>query len=559
MKLTHRIIICVLYLLISAFPCYSIDYASKGVPDYLIDYSWIETKDHKSWKKQLENLEEAENELQRSKDLKGEAGNLYLNPELSDKKKESENVKLEKESAELYKSSLLNIRECYQELLNILQKYEEAVDPAHPAIIDNKRYQTQADLKYTAAGKAKTLQEQDFMSEANENQLLAIKSLIESITIPISEYEISDKTNITPESEVEINEDLYNSYQAYLNDESIDVPLSMQKVLEMKNENVSFETFSSMWNYFYTIDDTGETESETSNAEEADTLQVAYEPTSTGKAAEDESGQEEYIEKYIVPDETEKKDTDGENDNREIQENIELAQNTKNESEQSNKSLETRQDNKKTDITEGVSTPFSTSSSPIDVINASDYLEFRVQIAANKSPLTIRQIQSLYSGGLSVVEIKDGVYYRYQVRGFQLLRIAQAECSRTDVPDAYIVAYTNEAEVNLRQAVRDYRKAQLLNMGQGQKAINNIEFSVQVAASRIRLSDIELLAIYNGQQSVSVIIEDGWYKYQIFAGNNLENAYSILEGVDVNRAFLVAYRNGIKLELYEAINEYKNY
>ena len=86
--------------------------------------------------------------------------------------------------------------------------------------------------------------------------------------------------------------------------------------------------------------------------------------------------------------------------------------------------------------------------------------------------------------------------------------------------------------------------------------LNDIEWHVQIAASRIGLSQNELSQIYSGNENISLIIEDGWYKYRLKAGTSYSTAAKIKQECGVEKAFIVAYYIGKKVPLYKAINEY---
>ncbi len=81
----------------------------------------------------------------------------------------------------------------------------------------------------------------------------------------------------------------------------------------------------------------------------------------------------------------------------------------------------------------------------------------------------------------------------------------------------------------------------------------DIRFHIQIAASRDELSSEVLNGIYNGNTKIVSIVEDGWFKYSVIAGNTLEDALALLKNIDVPGAFVVAYVNNQKMNLLSAI------
>ena len=53
------------------------------------------------------------------------------------------------------------------------------------------------------------------------------------------------------------------------------------------------------------------------------------------------------------------------------------------------------------------------------------------------------------------------------------------------------------------------------------------------------------------------MIEEDWYKYQLKAGTDYETAKQLMAQCNVKNAFIVAYKFGRKIPLYQAIRESK--
>ena len=67
----------------------------------------------------------------------------------------------------------------------------------------------------------------------------------------------------------------------------------------------------------------------------------------------------------------------------------------------------------------------------------------------------------------------------------------------------------------------------------------------------------EVSKIYQGTEPVSVVLEDGWYKYHVKAGNSYEKALKIKSDCGIEQVFIVPYRRAEKITLSEALQELK--
>jgi len=137
---------------------------------------------------------------------------------------------------------------------------------------------------------------------------------------------------------------------------------------------------------------------------------------------------------------------------------------------------------------------------------------------------------------------------------------AQKVCSQTGVDNAYITSYKSNNSVPLGLAVKDVRSLESRALKYGKySTINPIEFSVQLLASRVRLSEERFNRIYSGQWPVTIVFEGGWYKYQILCRSDLQLALNVVENSGVDKAFLIGYKYGQRMELFKALHEYKTY
>jgi hypothetical protein len=87
-----------------------------------------------------------------------------------------------------------------------------------------------------------------------------------------------------------------------------------------------------------------------------------------------------------------------------------------------------------------------------------------------------------------------------------------------------------------------------------------IYYMVQIAAHTIQISPKYIKEnVYEGQMPVSELKEEGWYKYTIGHYKTLDEAERLLNQINVAKAFVVAYKNGKRVPIKEAIdNQPKN-
>jgi len=108
----------------------------------------------------------------------------------------------------------------------------------------------------------------------------------------------------------------------------------------------------------------------------------------------------------------------------------------------------------------------------------------------------------------------------------------------------------------LSEAIAENRDLETLVNRSGRKGnVSETEFHVQLVASRSPVSASEVASLYSGAEPVSVIIEDGWYKYHLKTGNSYTRAQELKKNCNVAGAFIVAYVRGVKTNTYQAVNE----
>lgn len=226
---------------------------------------------------------------------------------------------------------------------------------------------------------------------------------------------------------------------------------------------------------------------------------------------------------------------------------------------------------------------------------------FRVQIAAAKSQLTEEQKNRIYSGDRQVTSLQIDGYYKYFVVETPDYEEAKLALRSAQVSGAFISAYRGLKRVSLQDGIRVNQEVEIaaanptlpaenqsikkvdenknnkdipvidvaesrIAAPQEIKAVKQespvleasrepspIEFRVQVAASKTRMTDSQLERIYSGPLSVRYFTESDYYKYYIAATKTFSEAKKILNACGVQGAFISAYKNGTKWKLSDAI------
>lgn len=502
-----------------------------NVPYFLKNTDWLPSQDAKKWEKLVNQLPDADQLLQKSNDCYLQMATVETDGNADEKKKQKQLSKLEEQAINYYNQSLQKYKEIYLELYSIISKNLDEPQKGHPAYQDMNYYNEQASTIYSTVTNVSTDQDREQFSQANEYQLMSIEKGISVFNVAESSYvsttqDQSDISEPVTEGDIQLNAEMYNKYKEYISNTAVPDPVVISQLMQMEGDYTSFEAFKEMWNNYLALE------------------------------GEKQMLQQQIAEAIIQTDSVLKQDTAMEN----VQTGI-IAENVSNtgtgvnnQSSGSNKTKNGGDVKQKT----GNTIPENLFESSVSVV--ADGPEYRVQLAASRTPLNLYQVSTIYNGPLSVIEVKDGNLYKYQVRSFTLYSDAQTACSQTKVDNAYLAAYDGSTLLDLGAAIRQTRpiEAQVKKLGKD-RVVREIEFTVQIAASRVRLTSAQLGEIYSGQWPVSVIFENGWYKYQIIVGRDMQEALNVLGNCGVNKAFLVAYKNGRKLILYKALHEYKSY
>ncbi|MFN8207345.1 MAG: SPOR domain-containing protein [Bacteroidales bacterium] len=187
------------------------------------------------------------------------------------------------------------------------------------------------------------------------------------------------------------------------------------------------------------------------------------------------------------------------------------------------------------------------SSSPVKKIPEANV--YRVQIAAGKNPLSQNLLRKVYSGNKEFNVVNEDGWNKYSIGDFSTWEEANKFRMECGVPGAFIVKSGSSTGVGINASTAP-------SGSEPGSAISSsaIEFRVQIAASRKPMPAEELRRIYKGNRTINSFSEEGWLKYHIASVSSYGEAKQIQAESGTRHAFIVAYRDGKKVELYNAIH-----
>jgi len=175
-------------------------------------------------------------------------------------------------------------------------------------------------------------------------------------------------------------------------------------------------------------------------------------------------------------------------------------------------------------------------------------IQFMVQVGASRAPLSRAQMWAIYPGGHTIDVIFENGWYKYRITGFRLFSEAHRVAVESGVRGSYVVAYEHGIPINLVLAREKTRVMETDVKRYGRKIIKHeTDYYVQLAASRIRLSPDNMERICRTGNNCREIIEEGWYKYQIYSGSDYNKALE-LKNSSPDGSFIVAYESGRKIQ-----------
>lgn len=190
----------------------------------------------------------------------------------------------------------------------------------------------------------------------------------------------------------------------------------------------------------------------------------------------------------------------------------------------------------------------------ISAVKQSTGVRFMVQLAASRIPITRAQMRAIYKGDLTIEVVKEDDWYKYRITGFRIFSEANQVAIQSGVRSAWVLASNNGNPVNLVEAREMTRDLEAEVKSRGNEAIENgNDFYIQVMASKVRISEDEMQSICGYSENCREIIEETWFKYQIFSGTDYQATLSLKNNIP-GKSFIVAYKAGAKQNLYKAIH-----
>ena len=119
-----------------------------------------------------------------------------------------------------------------------------------------------------------------------------------------------------------------------------------------------------------------------------------------------------------------------------------------------------------------------------------------------------------------------------------------------DVTDDELLAFFNNPIINLPPE-EVFKKKPVQESVEPEK--DSIVYRVQIAAHTVPLEMEYIRTFYTGKDSVMEVVEGNWFKYQIGEFNNFTDANKLRSACRVPRAFVVAYYDGKKVTIKQAL------
>lgn len=167
--------------------------------------------------------------------------------------------------------------------------------------------------------------------------------------------------------------------------------------------------------------------------------------------------------------------------------------------------------------------------------------------------------QQIYSGNFTASNIRS-TWDDYIYTEVEEEELAEVDETSEVVAENVIVKDVVETEITKvteEETETNRREVEQTTIDE-YKVYPGIIFKVQIAADKKQLSQHTLQRIYAGNKTVKMLNEEGWYKYSIGDFGTFSEADKFRISVGVNDAFVVAYKDGEKVDLLALLNETKN-
>jgi len=128
---------------------------------------------------------------------------------------------------------------------------------------------------------------------------------------------------------------------------------------------------------------------------------------------------------------------------------------------------------------------------------------------------------------------------------------AVAADKQTDIPVSEPPVADVLPELKTQQPAPEQQITAVEKESQPSQNQPDVEFRIQVAASRTPLTKEKVDNLCSKSYTMGVTEENGWYRYHIVAGNSYEKAKKILRECGVEKAFIVPFKNGKRVTIAE--------
>ncbi len=173
---------------------------------------------------------------------------------------------------------------------------------------------------------------------------------------------------------------------------------------------------------------------------------------------------------------------------------------------------------------------------------------YYVQIAASRTPISEPLLNTIYKGHDSITIKQEEGWYKYQYGKTTNYEHAQNLVKKSNVAGAFVTAYKNNQKQVLWQAI---------NSKNISSTVSKLVFVIQVSANSKPINIEQRAQLQNKAGGfVREIQEDGWYKYQYIVGSSYKDALLKWKKIGTKTSFLVAYFDGEKIPMSNAIKKY---
>jgi hypothetical protein len=181
-------------------------------------------------------------------------------------------------------------------------------------------------------------------------------------------------------------------------------------------------------------------------------------------------------------------------------------------------------------------------------------LVFRVQIAASQKPFSPLSLDSIYSGMKDILLIRDNGWYRYTIGQCPTYHHADSLRKYVNIDDAFVVAYQDDRRLDASNYANGPEKWPAVELIEGLPADTGVVYRVQIAASPTPLDKNGLQFIYCNSLPVYVSWKKPFYRYMIGSYRSYKKASELQRSLCTPGAFVVAHRNGQRINIREALS-----